>query len=190
MTYALLDDRGAVTAVYIYTSDEYNELLPEMQAQIISCPDDIVIGCELTDTGWIYPSTQLDESFAANPSLYKETKCAIINAQFDTVLTNGFQYQGKWYKGDIRSQLWALGYMFSMAQGIMQPPVNWIAKDNSITVFSTVPAFAAFIAFFLGWGQQATFANFTLKSQIRAATTRTDIDTLFNNYMAANISTP
>lgn len=189
MTYALLDSNGKVIAVYVYTPDQYAELLPEMQAQIISCPDDVVVDCILSDTGWNYPSDQLDAAFAANPSLYKENKCTIINAQFDIVLTNGFQYQGTWYKGDIRSQLWALGYMFSMAQGIMQPPVNWIAKNNTVTVFPTTQSFAAFISFFLGWGQQATFANFTLKGQIRAATTRADVDTLFNTYMAANVAT-
>lgn len=186
MNYALLDTGGEVTAVYVYTSDQYAELLPAMQNQLIGCPDDIVVGCVLTDTGWSYPADQLDAEFAANPSLYIENKCTIVNTRFDDVLTHGFQYtDNKRYKGDIRSQLWAIAYMFTMVQGLMTPPVNWIAADNSITQFPTAPSFAAFIAFFLNWGQTTTFENYTAKMQMRAQTTRAAVDSIFTAYFVS-----
>lgn len=167
----------------MYTSDQYAALLPAFQAQIIGCPDDIVVGCQLTDDGWVYPSQQLDATFAANPSGYIEAKCTTLDNDFLIVLLNGFTFtDGKKYKGDIRSQLWAIGFMFALVNSLMTPPVNWIAADNSVTQF-TQTQFAGFIQYFLTWGQQVTFANYTAKMQMRAATTRADVDSIFNAYL-------
>ena len=185
MNYVKLDENNIVIETVMYTDDEYALVLPERKDEIISCPAEITVGYKLTPEGWQSPNVDLDAAFAANPAAYKEAKCTIITNSCDSVLTNGFSYNGIAYKGDVRSQLWALGYMFSMSAGIMQPPVNWIAKDNTVTVFSTVQAFSAFIAFFLNWGQTATFANFQAKGQIRAASTRAQVDALFTGYMAS-----
>ena len=186
MNYAMLDSGSNVTQVTIYTDDQYAELTPAFRAQIISCPDDIVVGCQLTPTGWVYPSEQFDATFAANPSAYIENKCAILDNDFLVILANGFTFtDGKKYKGDIKSQLWAIGFMFAMVNGLMQPPVNWISMDNSVTQFPTTQSFAAFIAFFLNWGQQVTFANFTAKMTMRSKTIRADVDAVFNAYLTA-----
>ena len=187
MNYAILDADGFVIQVMIYAADQYAELDAAAKQQIMGCPDDIVVGCQLQpNDGWLYPNDILDAQFTASPSIYKEAKCSLLDTQFNVILANGFTYtDGKRYKGDVRSQLWAIGFMFSVVQGLMTPPINWISADNSVTQFPTSQAFAAFISFFLNWGQQVTFANFTAKMQIRTQTTRAAVDTIYNNYLAS-----
>ena len=192
MNYVELDSNGFVIQVYSYTDAQYATLAPDQQAAIMGCGDlGVTIGYQLTATGWVSVEELLDNQFAADPVAYQTQKIAECEAFFQGLLTSpGFQYSdGNWYKADQNAQIWALGYMFTLQMGIAQYPVNWIQISQNITSFANQATFGAFISYFFGWLQKTIFANYQTKMQIRAATTRADVDTIYTTFINLNHGT-
>jgi hypothetical protein len=180
MKYVLSDIDGFVTDIKTWTPEEHALLDPATQAQYAVHEDseDIQIGYKALDDGtFLSIEQQRDISFTEDPIAYKERLCDLLDEQLSAVMTHGFEYQGKRYKGDEKSQLWANAYLTMIMAGKMTS-IGWIAQDNTVTQM-TADEFGMFLNAFLSWGQTTVFTFFNAKVQIRGATTRTSADTLF-----------
>lgn len=181
MKYVLTDIDGFITDIETWTPEQYAALDVATQAQYYTYDDstDIQIGYLVMNDGSLKTiEQQKDEAFAADPSAYIEHLCDILDERLVRVMTYGFTYEGKRYKGDERSQLWANTYLTMLMAGKMTT-VGWIAQDNTVTQM-TAQEFGVFINAFLSWGQTTVFTFFNLKVQMRGSTTRTQVDQIFN----------
>lgn len=180
MKYVLVDIDNFVTDIRTWTSEEYGSLDIATQAQYVVHDDseDIQLGYRALDDGtFLTIEQQRDLEFLTNPTEYKEHLCDKTDAQLVEVMTRGFEYQGKRYKGDERSQIWANTYLSMIMAGKMTN-VGWIAQDNTVTQM-TAAEFSVFLNAFLSWGQTTVFTFFNTKGAIRAATTRAEADAAY-----------
>jgi len=180
MKFVLVDIDSFVIDIKTWTPEEYGLLDPATRAQYTAHDDseDIQIGYKALDDGtFLSIEQQKDLAFAEDPTAYKERLCDRLDARLSVVMEHGFEYQGKRYKGDERSQLWASTYLTMITAGAMTD-VGWIAQDNTVTQM-TAAEFGAFINAFLSWGQTTIFTFFNAKLQIRNATTRIAADAIF-----------
>jgi hypothetical protein len=180
MKFVLVDIDSFVIDIKTWTPEEYGLLDPATQAQYTAHEDseDIQIGYKALDDGtFLSIEQQKDLAFAEDPTAYKERLCDRLDAQLSAVMAHGFEYQGKRYNGDERSQLWASAYLTMITAGTTID-IGWIAQDNTVTQM-TAAEFGAFVNAFLSWGQTTVFTFFNAKLQIRGATTRAAADTLF-----------
>jgi len=182
MKYVLLDIDGFVTDIKSWTLEEYQALDIATQAQYAAHDDSEDIQLEylaLEDGGFLTIEQQKDQAFISDPVAYKEHLCDLLDAQLVEVMTRGFEYQGKRYKGDERSQIWANTYLSMIMAGKMTN-VGWIAQDNTVTQM-TAAEFGVFLNAFLSWGQTTVFTFFNTKGTIRSAATRAEADAAFES---------
>ena len=171
MKYVLTDIDNFVVDIKTWTLEEYEALDVATKAQYMAHDDseDIQPGYKALDDGaFITLEQQKDLAFEADAYAYKEHLCDLLDKQLTEVMTYGFTYRGKRYKGDERSQLWANTYLSMIMAGKMTE-VGWIAQDNTVTQM-TAAEFGVSLNAFLSWGQTTVFTFFNTKVQIRGAT--------------------
>ena len=181
MTYTKLNNDNIVTELIEYTAEDYAVLSLVEKAELYICTNPEV------SVDWVYesedhyhsPEEEKDIQFAENSEQYIENRCDEVDELLIQRFETGYMYDGKPYKADIKSQLWANAYLQAIQNGTMSGPINWISIDNTITQF-TVEGYATMCAYFLNWAQLVTFEHFQAKAAMRAATLRTDVDAQYD----------
>lgn len=188
MRYARLDRHNRVREFVELTQEEFDARPILDKAELYEADDPTITEEYIFEDRWYSPEEIRDREFTNNPSQYKLVRTEAINEYRSRRFLHGFTYEGKQYKGDIPDQLWANAYLQALQTGMRMPPVYWISKDNSVTVFETEAEFQAMTQHFFDWSQNITFEHLTLKQQIRDAVTRADVDAVYDTFVQQMVS--
>ena len=104
----------------------------------------------------------------------KELKIEEINYKKQEAVLQGFNYQDKVYQCSTYDQTLILGKV-SQLQISPSESISWIAKDNTVTTF-TSQEFMSFATALAGHIEEITFKARSLKDKVTACSTKEEIE--------------
>lgn len=188
MRYAILDRQNRVVRFEEYTQAEYDALSVVQKAELYLADDPAITSEYVFHDRWWSPVELRDVEFNADPQAYINKRTTKVNLYLQGQFAAGFEYNGHMYKGEANDQLWMNAFLKLLDSGLTTPPIHWITLDNDVVTFDTIEEFEQLAGFFFQWAQTVVFGNLALKQAMRAATTREDVDALYEPFVAQMIA--